>query len=475
MSTEPWAMTAVEMAAAIRDGELSSREATTSCLARIEATNPRLNALVEVFDEDALEAADKADQARARGEANGPLHGVPVATKINTDEAGRASSHGLVAWKDAVAAADNPSIRKLREAGAVFLGRANSPAMSYRWFTNNDLFGATVNPRNPELTPGGSSGGSAAAVAAGMVPLAHGNDGAGSLRQPASACGVVGIRPTVGRIPSWLGPADADQGMFIQQSWAQGSLTRTVADARLALNAMSGWDPRDPLALPDGVVSQFETPLEGPIRVALVRDVDVDAPHPAVNEALDFAADRLSQEGYVVEEVAMPVLEEGYRHWFLLALSEFRALMPIAEEFGDDRVRAAAALYYEAAEEWWGPIPSFDTYAAGFARRGTLIGQLQEFMQGTPLLLTPVSSRPPFSLDEDLKSPEHGMGVLRAMWSMIGIPTFGIPAISVPTSVTFDGIPLGVQLVGRKYREDTVFDAAEVIERAAGGFAPLAE
>jgi amidase len=194
---ELWRWTGVEIARGVRTRLISSREAVESCLARIEQTNPRLNALVEVSAEEALDMAGAADRAVAAGETLGPLHGVPVSTKVNSDQEGHATTDGLVALKDNIAEVESPQVEKLREAGAVFVGRSNTPAFSYRWFADNDLHGRTLNPWDGGRTPGGSSGGAGSAVASGMVPIAHGNDIGGSIRYPAYACGVVGLRPSV--------------------------------------------------------------------------------------------------------------------------------------------------------------------------------------------------------------------------------------------------------------------------------------
>lgn len=467
---ELWRWTATELARAIRTRQVSSREAVESCLARIEQTNPRLNALVEVSPEEALDTADAADRAVAAGEELGPLHGVPVSIKVNSDQAGHATTNGVVALKDNIAKVDSPQGTKLREAGAVFVGRSNTPAFSYRWFADNDLHGRTLNPWDDGRTPGGSSGGASSAVASGMLPVAHGNDIGGSIRYPAYACGVAGIRPTVGRVPNWTGPTELDRPLSGQSMAVEGPLARTVADLRLALDAMSGFDSRDSFVVPMPPAGTNE-PLPRPIRVGLLRDVGVAAPQPAVSEALDTAAAWLGDAGYVVEEVELPLLEEAYRLWYLLCMEEFRQIMPLVEQMGDEEIKRAAT-YYAAAGDWWGERPGLDAYINGYARRGTLIGRLQAFMQDYPLVLLPVSAEQAFEYDADIVSIESGLRVVAAQWSMMAIPVLGFPAISVPTGVV-DGLPVGVQILGRRFREDTVFDAAEVIEARGGVLTPI--
>jgi amidase len=468
---ELWRWTAVDLARGIRTRQISSREAVASILGRIDEVNPHLNALIEVTPDESYEMADVADRAVAAGEPLGPLTGVPVSIKVNSDQAGHATTNGVVAFKDEVANEDAPHVRRLREAGAVFLGRSNTPAFSYRWFTANDLHGMTLNPWNAERTPGGSSGGAGAAVATGMGPIAHGNDIGGSVRYPGYACGVVGLRPTVGRVPSWYGPTDADEALSVQSMLVQGPHTRTVADARLALEAMSGTDARDPFSVPVPPASMMP-PLERPVRVGLLRDVGVAVPSAAVNEALDTAAAWLAEAGYVVEEIDLPVLEEAYRLWWLLAMEEFRQIMPLVEQVGDDGMKTAAAHYYAVAQDWWGPAPALEDYMNGYARRGTLIGRLQAFLHDIPIVLLPVSAEQAFEQDADLHSVERARSVMAAQWSMMAIPTVGFPALSVPTGVV-DGLPVGVQLLGQRFREDSILVAAEVIEARAGVLTPI--
>src|SRR5215469_6634045 len=184
MSDDLWRLDATELARLIRLGRASAREAAQSCLARLHAVNPRINAVVRVLEEEALSAAAAADEAQARGDALGALHGVPVTVKINTDQAGCPTDNGVVAYRDNVATADNPVVANLRRAGAIIVGRTNAPAFSMRAFTDNDLHGCTLNPRDPALSPGGSSGGAGAAAAVGIGAIAHGNDIAGSIRNP---------------------------------------------------------------------------------------------------------------------------------------------------------------------------------------------------------------------------------------------------------------------------------------------------
>jgi amidase len=464
---ELWRWTAEQMANGIRTRKISSREAVASSLKRIEQINPAVNALVEIFADSALAAADAADKAVAKGEQLGPLHGVPISIKVNSDVAGSATTHGVTAFRNEIAKTDSPHVSNFRKAGAVIVGRTNTPAFSYRWFTNNDLHGRTLSPWDKSRTPGGSSGGAAAAVATGMMPIGHGNDIGGSVRYPAFACGLAGLRPTVGRVPKWHG--EDDKPLSYQAMWVEGPLTRSVGDLRLALAAMSKYDPRDPFYAPVPLTGE---PLQRPIRVGLLRDIGVVKPDAAVNKALDTAAAWLTEAGYVVEEVKLPFLIEAYRLWYLLAMEEFRQIMPLVDKIGDDGMKLAAKHYYANAEEWWGKAPGLTEYMNGYARRGTLINMLQQFLQDQPLLLLPVSAEQAFPQDLDIESVQGMRRCMDAQWSCMAIPVLGFPAITVPTGMA-GGLPVGVQILGRKFREDTLFDAAEVIQARAEVLTPI--
>lgn len=464
-----WNWTAEELAHGIKTGLISSREAVMSSLNRIQEVNPRINALVEVSEKEALEAADEADRKVAEGGSLGPLHGVPVSIKVNIDQKGHATTNGVVDLQDNIALTDSPQVANLRKAGAIFVGRSNTPAFSFRWFTDNELHGKTLNPWNAKKTPGGSSGGAAASVASGMVPVALGNDIGGSVRYPAYACGVAGIRPTVGRIPSWNDSDQQDKPLSNQIMSVQGPLAHTISDLRLAFASMIGFDPRDPVSTP---VTLKEEPLKRPIHVGLLRDVGVAKPTDAVNAALDEAAVKLRSAGYIVEEIELPLLAEAYRLWYLLCLGDFRQKMPLLKQSGDQGILKALKHYSAVAEEWWGPNPDLKDFMKGYARRGTLIAQLQQFLEDCPLILLPVSATQAFDQDADITSIESMRHVVSVQWPMTSIPTLGFPGITVPTSVV-DGLPAGVQIIGRRFREDTLFEAADVIEAHTERVTPI--
>ncbi|MGY1813581.1 amidase [Blastococcus sp. SYSU D00820] len=466
-SDELWRWSAARLARAIAAREVSSREAVSSCLDRIAEVNPALNALVDVYGEEALEAADLADRMVAQGRAVGPLHGVPASIKVNTDEAGRATTGGVAAHAGVIAEKDSSSAAALRRAGAVFVGRSNVPAFSFRWITDNELHGRTLNPWDAAKTPGGSSGGAASAVASGMVPIAHGNDIGGSIRYPAYACGITGLRPTVGRLPS-SGMEGMDAPMTAHLFSVEGPLTRSIEDLRLAYAAMTDFDPRDAF-----YAHGAAAPLSrNPRRVALVRSVGVVDPTPEVDAALDQAAGYLRDAGYQIEEVELPVLAEAYRLWYLLAVEEIRLIQPMLDELGGKSLKIAMEGVYATAEDFWGPQPSLPEYIGGWARRNTLVTRLAGFLEEYPLVLLPVSAEQAFDQDADLVSVDEGRRLAAVQWPCMAVPTLGFPALSVPTGVA-GGLPAGVQLLGRRFDEAALLDAGQAIEARAGLLTPV--
>src|SRR5580692_9921446 len=250
---ELWRLSATDIAALIRSKKVSAKQAASAALARLDAVNPSINAVVDHRPKDVLAQAEAIDAAIARNQEVGPLAGVPVTVKVNIDQAGFATTNGLKLQRDVIAQSNSPVIDNLRKAGAVILGRTNCPAFSYRWFTTNLVHGDTKNPRDAGITPGGSSGGAGAAVAAGIGHIAHGTDIAGSIRYPAYACGVHGLRPTMGRIPAFNASLP-ERTIGGQIGAVSGPLARSIADLRLALVAMAARDVRDPWWVPAPLV-----------------------------------------------------------------------------------------------------------------------------------------------------------------------------------------------------------------------------
>ena len=471
MSDEIWRWDASEIAQAIRNGAISAREAVDACLARMVAVNPRLNAVTVDLSASARDEAGRADQAVARGEPLGPLHGVPVTIKENVDQKGCATTNGVVAFRDLIATDDSPVVANWKRAGAIVVGRTNTPAFSFRLDTVNDLRGRTFNPWSTLHTPGGSSGGASASVAAGITPLAHGNDIAGSVRYPAYACGLVGLRPSFGRVPAFNPSAASERSMSSQLMSVQGPLARSVRDVRLGLAAMAVRDARDPWWCP--------APLEGdaptrPLRIAVVRDpgkLAGAALAPAIDRALTQATSWLTEAGYEIRDDASPGFTRAFELWFDLQMPEFAEFMqPQIEAHGDEGIRTAVR-YMLANVAGRSPLP----YMRALAERTRLVREWNRFMEDVPLVLTAVCSEPVYRQGFDVESAARTAAMWRECATMMAVPVLGLPAIAVPTGVA-DGLPLGVQIVGPRFREDLCLAAAEVIEaraRAAGPLTPL--
>lgn len=463
MADELWRLGAVELAGRIRARQVSAREATASVLSRIAEVNPRVNALPEVMTDEALAAADAADRALAAGLAPGLLHGVPLTIKVNVDTAGHATTDGIVAASHNVATVDSPLVAHLRGAGAVIVGRSNTPAFSLRWFTDNDLHGRTLNPFDPDVTPGGSSGGAAAAVALGMGPIAHGNDYGGSIRHPAWACGVVGLRTTPGRVPSYKASAP-NRVVTNQMMSVQGPLTRSVRDARLALRVMSQGSPLDPQWTP--VPLDFPAP-DRPLRVAVFKRSAAHDADPGVVAAVEQAAQWLAEAGCEVQEVEPPHFEEGADLWRQLVMADMRrGALPAVEALGDAGVRSALGGYMSGLA----PLDA-DALLEAQQRRFRICRDWAVLLEpdagGHDVLLMPVSWQRQFVIDADVGEPERVHRLLAAQSPLLGTAMMGLPGLAVPTGLA-GGLPTGVQLVAARFREDRCLAVGELLEAAAG-------
>jgi amidase len=458
--TDLWRLSAADLAARIASKQVSAREAATSALDRLDAVNPQINAVVDHRPDDVLRQADAVDATIARGERLGPLAGVPVTIKVNVDQVGFATTNGLKLQRDLIATSNNPVVENLVKAGAVLLGRTNTPAVSYRWFTSNQIHGDTKNPRDPQITPGGSSGGAGAATAAGIGHIGHGTDIAGSVRYPAYACGIHGLRPTVGRIPAFNASLP-ERPIGPQISAVSGPLARTIGDIRLALHAMAARDVRDPWWVP--------APLEGPPvekRVALCINPDGLDPVPEVVAAVRDAGKRLERAGWTVEEVAdTPPLQEAAVLQTRLWLGDgYEAQLAMAEKEGDPG--ALACLRGNRDKVF--PFDATD-YAKALTRRATLTREWLLFLEKYPVLLMPVSGELPFADQLDRKDEASFTRVWHAQLTQIAIPFFGLPGLTVSTGLVGRS-PVGVQLVAGRFREDLCLAAGEAIE--AGGTPP---
>ncbi|WP_439395881.1 amidase family protein [Bradyrhizobium sp. PMVTL-01] len=456
-----WQWSAVETAAAIRSGAISAVETVEAHLDRMRAVNPRLNAVVVDLGEEALRAAHAADKQRAKGGELGLLHGVPITIKENVDYEGRPNFNGVPANKDLIAPSDSPVVRNLKNAGAIVIGLTNTPEFSFRGFTDNPLHGLTLNPWDPHITCGGSSGGAGSAVAAGIGTIAHGNDIGGSLRWPAHCNGVATIKPTQGRIPAFNGSATAERPMLAHLMSAQGPLARHVADVRLALEAMSQRDPRDPWWVPAPLVGPKP---KGSIKVALAKipeDMDVD---PSVAAALRQAADHLERSGYRVSEVEVPDINGVWQTWCDIITNETVVMQEAS------MLKVTTEDFHKA----WGGMRAkangldLKAWMQATAARNGHIRAWQLFFEEYPVVLAPTTVKPTPGPRDDTVSVER---VQEIFWGEIrfisAINVLGLPGAVVPVAV-HAGKPIGVQLIAGRYREDLALDAAAAIEKRAG-------
>ncbi|MFG2072752.1 amidase [Nonomuraea maritima] len=445
-------LTATELARLIRTRQLSAVEVLQAHLDRIEQVNPRVNAVVTLAAERALDAAKAADAARPE-EADRPLHGLPVAHKDLVDTAGIRTTYGSPLFSGHVPDQDDLIVRRLRAAGAITVGKTNTPEFGTGSHTVNEVFGATRNPYDLTKSAGGSSGGAAAALATGMVPLADGSDMGGSLRNPASFCNVVGLRPTPGRVPD---PSDTAAWFTLAVS---GPMARTVEDVTLMLGVVAGFDRRSPYAIKEVFAPEPEEGVAG-LRVAWSPDLGglpVDARTAAVTATAPAVFERLGAH----VELADPDLtgaEEAfrtYRAWYyLLAHGDKTELGPNTAwnveqgrgVTGADLVRAEvarSALYQRMAAFW-------DTY---------------------DILIAPVSQVPPFRVEQPYVTEINGEPLpdyLTWMRSAYWVSALHAPAASVPAGFTTDGLPVGVQIVGPPFEDARVLRVARAFEQATG-------
>ena len=451
---ELWRLCAADIVALVRARQVSAREVAVDTLERIEAVNHRINAIVDYRPEEILQRAYRLDALLAQGEDPGPLAGVPVSVKINTDQASFATTNGSVLQEHLIAASNSPAVDNLIRAGALLIGRSNSPTFALRWFTDNQVHGKTLNPRDPRLTPGGSSGGGAAAVAAGMGPLALGTDIGGSVRYPAYACGIHGLRPSFGRVPAY-NASSPERAIGPQLMSATGPMARTVNDLRLALAALSKHDARDPW--------HTSVPLTGTPatrRVAVCFRPDGMPIAAEVEAALRNAVLRLKDAGWQVEErEKIPSLTEAASIQEQLWLGDgFEQLLSSVERDGDDGAQAVIRGVRPAVAG----LPS-DVVARALVRRLTEARKWQTFFVDYAVLLVPVSGELPFPDDLDRQGPEGFRRVWDAQLPMRAFPAVGLPGVVVTTGAV-GTTPVGVQLVAARFREDLCLEAASDIE-----------
>ncbi len=453
----PW-RSALELAAAIRAKQISPVEVAEAILARIEALNPRLNAFCLVTRDIALRDAREAEIAVVKGEPIGALHGVPLSLKDVIFTRGLRTTGGSRLFGDAVPEEDAIAAGRLRAAGAVLLGKTNTSEFGHKAVTDNPLFGVTRNPWNLEMTPGGSSGGAAAAVASGLGPIALGTDGGGSLRIPAAFCGVYGFKPSWGRVPQH----PSFPGW--EHLAVTGPITRTVRDAALALDVIAGADDRDRHSLPreaGSYVSACDDEIKG-LHVAWTPDLGYATVDPAVQTLCENAAAEFESLGCHVEVVnpgwedceeifRTIVAAQFYAHWSDQLPAQESELDPTLVKF----IRSGGAI-------------STRDYVLAMERARAYWHEAQTFLARFDLLLTPTAAVAPFPVGHSGPREIAGQAVSVLGWMPFTFPfnLTGQPAASVPAGVTDEGLPVGLQIIGRRNADRTVLAASAAYEAA---------
>lgn len=451
-----------ELAQMIASREVLSLDVVDAHLDRIADINPRLNVITTTLADTARVAAAEVDRSIASGVKPGPLAGVPFTVKGNIDVAGSATTWGVKAMAEQIAAADAPLVARMREAGAIPLARTNLPDFAFRWHTESSLFGSTLNPWDPARTPGGSSGGEAVALATGMTPLGFGNDLGGSLRIPSQFCGTAAIRPSRGRVADAAVTAP-DPSLISQMANCQGPMARRVADLRLALSLISAADARDPRWVPAPLAAATAA---GGTRVAFVRDPLGGGIDPQVAAGVERAAGWLSDAGYDVVELEPPQILETMHAWVDALWADvalrWPQMRPIA---GPGTTGFVEALVTNGLVKPVDQNKQLDTWIA-IHKIGAAWSM---FLDANPIILSPVCCERPWLVGDDISRVAE---VRYAMRMVLPVNILGLPSCAVPVGLE-QGLPQGVQLIGARFSEGSLLEAAQAIEYRAPSLTPI--
>lgn len=459
-------MSGSEQARLIREKQLSPVEVMGAVFHRIHLLNPQLNAFCVLDEENAMKAAKEAEKAVMSGEELKPLHGVPMAIKDLVPTKGIRTTFGSKIYENFIPEEDDVCVARLKDAGAIIVGKTNIPELGYQCVTDNKLFGLTRNPWDLSKTPGGSSGGSAVAVATGMTALSIGNDGGGSLRVPTSFCGIYGIKPSFGRVP--LYPGCRDPRYPGASSWetleCDGPITKTVEDSALILSIIAGPSHMDRHSLPDEGLDYLEviknTDLKG-LKIAYSPDWGYATVDPVVRKITSEAVKVFEQLGCHIE-IAHPGFSDPLPAFAALIArdSDLKGLRKLAEEYADDMDPSLLAFI---RKEW----TAEDLTDAAVVRQEINM-KMRRFMEDYDLVLTPTLGVPPFEVG--INGPKYidGRRVSRSHWLSFTAPfnMTGQPAASVPAGWTDEGLPIGLQIIGRHLDDALVLRASAAYEQA---------
>jgi amidase len=454
-------MTASEMARCIRSRDLSARDVLAAHLEQIERVNPQANAIVTLVAERAAAQAQKLDQAAARGEFAGPLHGLPVAHKDLFAAKGIRTTFGSPIFKNYTAPANDLIVERIQSAGAITIGKTNTPEFGAGSQTCNPVFGATRNPWDLSKTCGGSSGGAAVALACGMVPLADGSDTGGSLRNPASFCSVVGLRPSPGRVP--IAPSTNAWGNLN----VLGPMARTAEDAALLLSAIAGPDPRSPLSIHEPG-ARFAQPLDRDCRGLRIAWCPNFAGLPferGVRDVFAGARSRFEALGCITAEADPDFSGADESFKVLRALAFYQLYSPLLAQFRP-QIKATVVQEIEQGAKLTGP-----QIASAEIKRSRLFDRIGRLMQTCDFLVLPVTQVPPFDIRQEFVTEIEGVKMesyIDWMRSCYFITMTALPAISAPAGFTREGLPVGIQIVGRHHDDWGVLQIAHAFEQVSG-------
>jgi Asp-tRNA(Asn)/Glu-tRNA(Gln) amidotransferase A subunit family amidase len=448
-----------ELAALIAKGEVSALEVMRETLERIDRINPSLNAFVALRPEAALAEARALTDAISAGAPVGPLAGIPLGVKDLEDAAGMVTSYGSIPFKDNLTRGDSIQVARLKDAGAIVVGKTNTPEFGFTGFTKNRLHGVTRNPWNLERTPGGSSGGSAAAVAGGLVPLCTGSDAGGSIRIPACYSGCFGIKPSFGRIP--VGPA-----LFVSYSamTVVGPLTRTVRDAALYLDCTAGAHPADPHSLPAPRHSYLACldDLPDRLRIAFSPDLGYARVQKEVMACIEQAVHAFETMGHAVDLWTGSLPDTGDIWSPLICTDIYAQLCDILEKYRDDFGRTLVAAVDQTRRLTVAEITSLQML------RALLNQKITQLFEDFDLLLTPTMPTEAFAAEgpPPIEIDGHPIPLLGAVAFTYPFNLSGHPAATVPAGQTPNGLPTGLQIIAPRHRDDLVLQAAAAYEKA---------
>lgn len=461
---ELWKMNAAELASMIAKREVSSREVVDAHIARIDAVNPKLNAVVRRLDADARAAADSADAAVKAGERLGPLHGVPFTVKENIDLAGTPTTNSVPALAEAVSPSDAPVVERMRGAGAIPIGRTNLPDMGLRIHTDSALHGLTRNPWHHDRTTGGSSGGEASALASGMSPIGLGNDVGGSLRNPAHCCGVSSIKPTVGVVPWATEIPPTALNLAFQLMVVEGVLARRVSDVRIGFDIVRGAHRRDPYSVPADLRG---APTDRKWRVAVLAEPPGGRTDPGIAEVVRAAGRTLADAGHHVEEATPPDYEECIDMWGATLNGDLAVVQPLLEAVMGDGGRTFLQYGREL-------LTSADqaTMSAIHMRRFEVAAKWAQWFEHYDVLLCPTWSMAAFEHGADIASLDGAKATFETFRAVLAPNLFGSPAAVVPAGLS-DGLPVGVQVASWRFKDLVCLDVAAHLDEAMGVRTPI--